>query len=116
MSGEISSQIDLLDSDVLAIEEAVKPLQAKRGQRMHMESFRKEILDRFAEQGFKVDVKVWDTDQPGVYAFDIDIVARMEPQPFDVERMQHEVRNDLLGLDNGAKGLIVPDSAKRNRH
>lgn len=105
----VTASIELYESDILLIEKALKPLQAKQSKPVNLESFRKEIIERFAEQGFRVDVKVWDTNQYGVYAFDLDILGRIErtEEGFDHERMHHEVVNDLLDIDPSRKGEVI---------
>ena len=105
----VTASIELYEHDILRIEQAIKPLQAKRKKAVNLEGFRKEIIERFVEQGFKVGVKVWETNLPGVYAFDLDIVGRVEEghESFDHERQHHEVVNDLLGIDPSRKGEVI---------
>lgn len=104
--GDISSLVDLNDSDILRLEKVVRLLNDRVGSRLPLEAFRKEIVERFGEAGFKVDVKVWTTGREGLYAFDIEIQERLEGQ-FDPEKMMHEVQHDLLGLGTG--GVIGAD-------
>lgn len=100
--------LDLLDSDILRIEAAVQALMQHQGKRMVVENFRKEAIERFAEQGFVVNVLTWTTNQPGLYLFEFEITGRQEPQyEFDHERMRHEVVNDLLGINPSQKGETV---------
>lgn len=110
----MSSNIEILDSEIIAIEKVLKKLQDKQGKGgVNQEAFRKEIIERFAEAGFKVDVKWYTTNVEGVFMPEVSIVDRLEGQ-FDPDRMVHEVTNDLLGLGEGGvikttnSGLIVP--------
>lgn len=99
---------DLYDHEIVAIDEVMRKLQDKQGTFTSMEGFRKEAIGRFAEIGFVVDVKVWETDEPGTYAVDLDITGRCEPQEgFDHERQQWEVREDVLGIDPSMKGETI---------
>lgn len=105
---EVDDSLDLYDSDILKIEVALNALMEHQGKRMVVESFRKEAIERFAEQGFVVDVLTWETDQPGLYAFDFKITGRVEPlEEFDHERQSHEVINDLLEIEPSMKGETI---------
>lgn len=103
MPGEMTSLVDLNDADILRLEKVLRILNARQGTNVNLEHFRKEALERFGEAGFKVDVKTYATGRPGVYAFDIEIVERLEGQ-FDPEQMAHEVQTNLLGI--GQEGVI----------
>lgn len=110
MSGELTSMIDLNDRDILTIEKVAQRLNQKQRQHMDIDAFVREVEGRFADVGFKVGVQVWTTDQAGLFAFDIEIQDRLEGE-FDHERMQHEVQNDLLGI-NGGKSLLKPKNTQ----
>lgn len=98
---DVTSQImDLNDADILKIEQVVKILNERQGKVLNLDAFRREAIERFAEAGFKVDVKTYDTNQQGLYAFEIDIQDRYEGQ-FDPDQMVHEATNDLLELGTG---------------
>lgn len=104
----LNSLIDLYDSDFLKIESVVKRLNESVGKPRQMEGFRKEIIERFQEQGFVVGVKCWSTVQEGVYAFDIEITDRCEPlrSGFDHTQQAWEVQNDVLGFgEAGSFGM-----------
>lgn len=104
MSVNASASIpDLNDSDILKIEAVLNRLGEKQSRMVSLEGFRKEAIERFAEAGFKVVAKVYETDQPGLYAFDLDIVGRTFGE-FDPERQVHEATADILDL--GTKGVI----------
>ena len=114
----LDSLIDLYDSDFFKIEAVAKKLNESVGKPRQMEGFRKEILERFEEQGFRVNVKVWSTPVDGVYTFDVEIVDRCEPlrNGYDHERQAWEVQNAILGLDDAGSftrdgRLITPPSS-----
>lgn len=98
---EVTSLIDLHDSEILRIERVVNVLNERRGTSLPLEAFRREIIERFAEQaGLKVNVKVFTTTQEGLYAFTVEIIDRLGGE-FDPDRQVHEVTNDLLELGEG---------------
>ena len=111
----VTSAIELNDSDILRLEGPFRLLQARQGQSLNLEAFRQEILERFGNVGFVVDVKVWSTNLDKVYLFEVEILRRIEGM-FDPDQMVHEVTNDILGLGTGGvlksdvtpSGLIVP--------
>jgi len=96
--------IDLLDSDLLALEKVVEHLKLRQATSVPLEAFRKEAVERFVAAGFVVEVQVWDTDQPGMFAFDIEIIDRTEAKTFDHDQMAWEATHDILGLGEG--GII----------
>lgn len=114
---ELSTLIELNDSDLLRIEKAVIAINDKQRRVVNLEAFRKEIVERFGLEGFKVNVKTYTTSQDGLYAFDIEIVERLEGQ-FDPDKMVYEATNDVLDLGEGgvinSKGLITPSGVKHN--
>lgn len=103
--------MQILDSEILECEAVLKALKAQQGNRKNLEAFRKEILGRFEEIGWVAAVKCWATNSDAV-AFDVELLDRCERRKhgFDYERMQHEVVNDLLGLDPNKKGVKIPFS------
>lgn len=102
--GDVTSQIpDLHDSEIARMGEVIAKLNHFQGRSLNLEAFRRSIVERFQDIGFKVDVKVWDTNQDGLFAFDVEIIDRLEGS-FDPDRQVFEVTNDLLGL--GDKGVI----------
>ena len=123
---ELASEIDLYDHDRLAINKVVHQLRQSIGKRRDTEGFAREVMDRFAEAGFYVDVSLSTEDNHTINT-EIVITGRIEPEAeFDHDRMGHEVRSNLLGVkgqDNVQKtvvgqtgfsstpsGLIVPRS------
>lgn len=96
-----------LDSEILEMEGVLRALKAAEGKSRNLEGFRKEAVGRFQDIGWVVDVKCWHTDT-GAVAFDIDIVDRCERPRHgtDYERLQWEIRGDILGIEPEKKGLI----------
>lgn len=110
---ELSSNVELYDSDLLAIEKGpLNWMGKRRGQRMNLENFRKAVVDQFAMVGFVVDVKCYDTNETEVYAFDVEIKSRTEAQAFDYDRMRHEVVNNLLDIPGVTKGELIKAPTK----
>lgn len=104
---------DLYDTDILVLEKVIKRLNERARATMDMEAFRKEAVERFQDAGFEVDVKVWYTNEPGVFAFDMEVVGKIgADEPFDHERMHHEVTHDVLGIDG--KGTIDANGMLRD--
>lgn len=110
---DVTVNFQLYDSEILALEKQLDLLTRKIGTQTNLEGFRNEIIDRLGRVGFKVSVKVFSTDQPGVYAFDIDIVDRLANNPWDPDKMVHEVTHDLLELGEGGVIKTTKDDYKR---
>ena len=83
--------IDLYDSEILAAEKVLDRLHSSQRTSKNLESFRKEITERFAEIGLVVDVKVYTTNQEDVFGFDVEIIGRTEALNWDPDKMVHEV-------------------------
>ncbi len=90
--------LDLYDSEILAAEKVLEALHQKQRTSVPLESFRKEIIERFAEIGLVVYPKIYDTDQDGVFAFEVEIRGRTEAVTYDFDKQVHEVRTDVLDL------------------
>jgi hypothetical protein len=105
----MESLIQLYDSDIFKIEDVLRKVNARQGTRMEVDAFVREVEDRFAtEAGLKVEVVTFeDIDEPGFFAFNFVIRDRIETDPFDHERMAHEVQHDILGLST--PGKLTPD-------
>lgn len=99
-SGGVSTLIELHDSDILRLEGVLRRLNTRLGTSVPLEGFRKEIIERFGEAGFGVNVRVFETNVQSVYSFEIEICQRLGGA-FDPDRMVHEVTNDILGLGEG---------------
>lgn len=98
--------LEVNDSEILKIEGVLKKLQERQGYGTNLEGFRKEAVERFRAIGFDVNVRVYETDEAGLYAFDLDLVGRVAGE-FDPEQQTWEATNDILGL--GTKGVIKTD-------
>lgn len=102
--------IDLLDSEILSIEKVWKNLQDHVGRARNLQGFVSEVTHRFEDIGLVVDVIMYQDNDTGEFIPKIEIVGRCEPQKdgFDFERLQWEVREDILGIDPDKKGVTVP--------
>src|SRR5882757_2754049 len=106
---EITSTIDLYDSDILAIERG--PLAWARdqyGKSMDIDQFTKDLTEQFAHIGLGVEIQVWTTQQQGAWAFKGVINRRFSE--FDPDRQVHEVINNILDIP-GQEGWIKTDAA-----
>jgi hypothetical protein len=113
---EISSQIELYDSEIAKIDKTVEVLARRQGTRTDLEGFRREIIDRFADMvGLKVTVNVYETNQRGMYWFEVQIVDRTDAHEFDHDRQVHEVTSNLLEIPGEEKGFI-PSGDAENGH
>lgn len=103
--------IDILDSEILKLEKVTSWMQEqqKKGG-VDLDAFRREAIHRFHEQGFIVDVLVYETNLTDVYAFEPVVKGRVEEKPFDFDQMSHEVVNNLLELPDQDKGVIKADA------
>ncbi len=112
MTMNLNSHVELYDSDLLVMEQGpLAWMRSKQQSSMNLEDFRRAVVEKFADVGFKVDVKVYDTNQEGVYAFDVEIREKIEKKAFDFDRMTHEVVNNILELPDQAGGWIDTDKA-----
>ncbi len=113
MSNGVSSLIDLNDSEILKLEKVIEKLNEKQGSAVPLEAFRRDCVGRFEDAGFRVDVKVYDTNVVGVFAFDIEIQDRYEGQ-FDPDRQVWEATSDILELGEG--GVIKTEKTSSGIH
>lgn len=104
--------IDLNDSEILAIERG--PLayaQKHQGSHRNLEDFRRAVIAQFGELGLQANVLCYDTNQPGCYAWEFEIVGRVPGfGTFDPDRQVHEVVNNILELRDQDAGWIKTDS------
>lgn len=110
------STLDIYDSEIAEIERVSNILKVRARQPRNYDDFQREIKERFAEIGFVVDVKWWETNVEGVMMPEIEIIGRVDKSHvFDRDRMVHEVTNDLLDLGEGGviktnpHSIITPD-------
>ena len=105
---DVTSIIDLQDSEILELETVLAKLNEKQGKSVNLEAFRKEGVERLAEVGLDAKVKVYETSQEGIYAFDFEIQGRNNKKVFDPDKQVWEVTNDILGvLPNSEKGQTI---------
>ena len=115
---ELTSLVELNDTDILRIEPVLQVLNSRGGKRVDLESFRKEILERFGGIGFGVDVFVYEAETHGremIYVYKIEIQRRLEGQ-FDPDQQVAEVTKDILDLGTGGvintSGLWTPPGSQ----
>lgn len=97
------------DSEVLAAQEVLAALTGRTYKKHNLAAFDREIVERFAERGLRVDVKWFTTTAEGVYSPQVDLIGRCEPLTpgeFDHDRMRHEIVNNVLSLPSEDAGLI----------
>lgn len=106
--------LNIYDEDVLKLQAVHRQLEGRTYKSHNLHAFEEEILERFAEIGFKVDVK-WYTvhsggiEQAGVFAPVVEVIGRCDPLTageFDHDRQRHQVVNNLLGLPAADAGII----------
>lgn len=106
-------ELELNDSEILAIERG--PLayaQKHQGSHRDLENFRRAIVAQFGEIGFQANVLCFETDQPGCYAFEFEIIGRTPgSRSFDPDRQVHEVVNNVLELPDQDGGWVKTDKA-----
>lgn len=108
---DMTKGIDVLDSEVLAIEKVLKTLKARSSNQMrNYADFDREIKERFQDIGFIVDVVWYETNLAEVKMPEIVIKGRIEAKAFDRDQMTHEVTSDLLNMGEG--GVIKTDRNK----
>lgn len=104
----------LYDHEIIAMEQGpLAWMKSKQGTSMELEDFRRAAVEKFHDTGFLVYLKVFDTTEKGVYAFEVEILGRVEKKEFDFDRQVHEVVGNLLELPDQAGGWIDTDAALR---
>lgn len=110
-TSSFNSWVELYDSDILAIEHGpLRYAQERAGKVLEIDRFTKDLMEQFAEIGLGVEVKVFTTEQEGVWAFEVEIRERLE-KVFDFDRMVHEVTNNILEIPGQEKGFINTSAA-----
>jgi hypothetical protein len=97
-----------LDSDIVAMQAIMQDLNSNRvGKSLDLEAFRKEVMHRFEDIGWRVEVKCFETEVVGMYAFDFELLGRTNPHPegTDWEKFGWEVNNDVAGVEPEKKDL-----------
>lgn len=98
--------IELNDHEILKLEKISKWAESQAGSRRDIDQFTKDIRERINHIGLEAEVKVMETDQEGVYAFEVEINGRVGGSVFDPDRQVHEVTSNLLDLPGQDKGFI----------
>lgn len=112
MSMNVTSHVELYDSDLLAIERGpLAYMQSRQFSRMNLEEFRVATKEKFEDIGFRVNVKCYDTDVSDTYAFDVEILEKLEKRAFDFDRQVHEVTRNILELPDQEGGFIKTDAS-----
>ncbi len=117
----INAEVDLYDSEVIAVRGVIEALnQTRHTKATTVEGWRREIIQRFEDVGLKVRVTLHEIEEvevgtgvsPGQIMTSITIVGRLDEMKvgdFDHDRKGHEVRSNILGLDQpGATGKAAP--------
>lgn len=110
---EILSPGELHDSDILELEKVYRWMVDQQHKRRDLENFRKEVIGRFQEKGFVVNVLTFETDQAEVYTFEVEVLRKIDKKTFDYDKQVHEVVNNLLDLPDQAGGWIKADAGMR---
>lgn len=113
-----SGHVELYDSDLLKMEKGpLRWMKSKQGSSMDLEAFRRGAEEQFGEVGFEVNVKCYDTNQDGMFAFEVDILRRVNRRfTFDYDQMIHEVTSNILEIPGQEKGFIkAPQGAEARR-
>lgn len=107
--------VNILDSEVATLQEVLRTLNGRTYKPHNLDAFEREIVERFQEVGFRVDVK-WYTARKGdarvedTYMPEVEVIGRcdpLKPGEFDHDRMREEVtRLNPLGLPSADTGLI----------
>jgi hypothetical protein len=102
--------IDLYDREIIKAEKVMQALNDQVGKMLNLESFRKEIIERFEEIGLVVETVWHTTDIDGCFMPDIVIKDRCQPltHGFDFEEHQWEVLGDKLGIDTDRDSKKIP--------
>jgi len=97
---------EINDSELLKLEKVNNWAAARQKTYTDIDQFTKDLEEQVNLAGFTCEVKVYDTDQPDAYGFDVEITGRTLGSFFDPDRQVHEVTNNLLQLPGEDKGFI----------
>jgi hypothetical protein len=114
-SPKANPNFNLYDEDFPVLERVTKWMEGRQGTSMNLEDFRRTSIERFHDAGFIVDVKVFTTDEEGVYAFDVEILDRVvREEEYDFDKQVHQVVNNLLELPDQDGGVIDTDKSLKD--
>lgn len=104
---------ELYDHERLAIQQVYASLTQAIGSKRDPQSFRAEVVDRFAEIGFRARVVYWEVPQKNgdpVIQPEISLIGRVEKteEVFDHDRQAHEVQSGLLGASPRTDARVAP--------
>ena len=97
----LTTKCEVYDSEIAEIQKVLEILNQRTGKTIDLGGFDREVQDRFAAIGFKVDVTWYHSNVEGVKIPEITITDRIERKAFDHDQQVHEVTNDILGLGTG---------------
>lgn len=101
---QVESDIELYETDVPRLQAVARKLREAVGERRGKEAFVREVMERFHEAGYVVDVKISThvADGGAVFYPEISVSARVEPEAeYDYERQAAEVQAADLGRRGG---------------
>lgn len=104
---------EIHDSDILEMERVYRWMVDQQHKRRDLENFRREVIERFHQVGFVVNVLTYNTDQPEVYSFEVEVLRKVERKAFDYDKQVHEVVNNLLELPDQDGGWIKADAGMK---
>lgn len=111
------SAYEIYDHEIDKIHRTLEALRIKAQSPQNYQAFQDEIKERFADLGFVVTVKWWETNVEGVLQPEIEITGRTESGfVFDRDQQTHEVTNDLLDLGTGGVIKSSEGMAKIEQH
>lgn len=113
----VPEDITPYDEEIPAIEQVLEVINSRVGTMGNLEAFRTEIIERFAEVNWKVEVEVHEVefdDGEKIYQFNPILLGRIQPLnrsgETDFDKRRWEVVNDPLGIAPDMKGKTMPFS------
>lgn len=108
---DVTSNIMLNDSELLKIERGPYAWALSQQKKtLNIDQFTKDLKEQFNQIGLQVTVKVFDTNESGVYGFEVEINGRVLGSFFDPDRQVHEAVSNILSLP-GEDGWINTNEA-----
>lgn len=128
-----SPGFEINDSEILKLERGpVAWARNREGTSQSIDQFVRDLQEQVNHCGLSCEVKVFDTNVSGVYAFEVELNGRVGGSVFDPDRQVHEVTTNLLSLPGEHEGFIpskegmaklfareqakARDKAKHNQH
>jgi hypothetical protein len=105
----MSELVNILDSEIKELQGVHQTLEGRTYKSHNLAAFEREIVERFQEIGFVVDVKWYQTNIASVSSPVVEVIGRctpVAPEDFDHEKMAHEVVSNVLGLPEEDAGII----------